>query len=334
MAWDEPDHLRPVYVGKAGRFGKKPGVLSANLANLASDRGKFARWGDGNAYHIGDLSQALFGWSAYKAPGQKYERWAEVLFADREPLRLREPTFLMLIPWHEGQVGPGGVSCTLEEAKAQVIELAIEEFEDVVLNVQGESWWAPAAAPAKVPPAGEWAPRRPFELLATPDALARASSDLAREDVVGLDVETTLYSQQLRLIQLSTRERTLIIDPLALPSLEPLRCVLEVTGPIKVIHNAPFERRILGETGFDVAAVADTLRLSRQAGPSKLSHRLAAVCERHLGRVLNKAAQTSNWSARPLSPAQLAYAAIDAEVLLDLHDVLKGRGEQTKPLFG
>jgi hypothetical protein len=329
LAWGGKERLRPVYIGKAGRFGKKKGVLSANLVNLAKDKGKFARWGDGNAYHIGDLSQTLFGWKAYKDAGQKYERWAEVLFAERSPPRLREPASLLLIPWREHQLGPNGTPCTLEEAEAQAIDLAIEEFEDVVLNVQGETWWAPAAAPARTQ---ECVPRRPFDLVATADALVHAAAHLAAETVVGLDVETTVYSQELRLVQISTRTRTLIVDPLAVPSLEPLRRVLEVKGPTKVIHNAPFERRILGEAGFDVAEVVDTLRLSRQIGPARVSHRLAAVCERYLDRVLDKTAQTSNWSTRPLSPAQLAYAATDAEVLLDLHDALQGR-DRTLPLF-
>lgn len=331
MAWGTKDRLRPIYIGKAGRYGKTPGQLSANLANLASDKGKFARWGDGNAYHIGDLSQALFKWEAYKPAGQKYERWAEVLFDDQSLPRLREPVSLLLVPWHQGQLGPGGAVRTLEEVESEAIDLAIEEFEDVVLNVQGETWWAPAAAPATRATAGS-SPRRPFELLRTTDALARAVADLGNEALVGLDVETSLFTQELCLVQVSTRSKTLIVDPLAV-SLEPLRCLLEIQGPTKVIHNAPFERRILRESGFEVAEVFDTLKASRLIGPRTESHRLSAVCERHLGRALDKSAQSSNWRARPLSPEQLTYAAVDAEVLLDLHEVLHRRLPQNTPLF-
>lgn len=322
MAWGSRQSLRPLYIGKADRYGKTPGKLSANLASLATDKGKFARWGDGNAYHIGDLSQAVFGWSAYKDAGQKYERWAEILFSGKSPLRLREPTSLLLVPWHDGFRGPRGIPCPLEEAEAQAIDLAVEEFEDVVLNVQGETWWAPAASQAAKPPS-ELAPRRPYDLIATEDALARLAADLAKEAVVGLDVETTLYKQELRLVQMSTRTRTYIIDPLAIPSLDSLRDVLGVKGPTKVIHNSSFERRILGDAGYEVAGVFDTLKVSRKLGPEGASHRLAAVCERHLNRTLDKSAQKSDWGARPLSKTQLDYAATDAEVLIDLHDVLQ-----------
>jgi len=49
-------------------------------------------------------------------------------------------------------------------------------------------------------------------------------------------------------------------------------------------------------------------------------HSLAVVCERELGAGLDKSAQTSNWSLRPLTVEQIRYAALDAEVLLALYD--------------
>ena len=330
MAWGDRDTLRPLYIGKAGRFGKTPGKLSANLVNVASDKGKFARWGDGNAYHIGDLSQALFGGAAGKPTAQKYERWADRLFADRESARLREATFLLIVPWREGQRGPSGDPATLEEAESQAIDQAIEEFEDIVLNVHGERWWAPV--PGSEPAGSGDAPAPRYELIANATELARLGQSLPAEPILGLDVETTLYTQKLCLVQIATRRRTLLIDPLAVPTLEPLRSVLGARGPLKVIHNASFERRILAEEGLDLGNVFDTLRVSRALGPTKASHRLEAVCARHLGRTLDKSQQLSDWHRRPLSRNQLAYAATDVAVLLDLHDRLAPRVRQ-KHLF-
>jgi hypothetical protein len=48
----------PRYIGKSESFGKS-GILSVNLARLATDTSKFARWGDNYAYHIGDLSAVV-----------------------------------------------------------------------------------------------------------------------------------------------------------------------------------------------------------------------------------------------------------------------------------
>ncbi|MBI4957193.1 MAG: hypothetical protein HY908_34590 [Myxococcales bacterium] len=101
---------------------------------------------------------------------------------------------------------------------------------------------------------------------------------------------------------------------------------------MKVIHNARFERRLLGSLGIELGGVFDTLEASRRLrGHEALGgHALAAVCERELGFTLDKSEQTSNWSRRPLSEAQLRYAALDAEVLLALHGRLSmtGGGER------
>jgi hypothetical protein len=55
MCWGPVDDIRPLYVGKAGRRGRK-NPLSANIRDIRRNRHKFARWGDGMDYHIGDLS--------------------------------------------------------------------------------------------------------------------------------------------------------------------------------------------------------------------------------------------------------------------------------------
>ncbi len=47
------------------------------------------------------------------------------------------------------------------------------------------------------------------------------------------------------------------------------------------------------------------------------------VCERELGIELDKTEQTSDWTLRPLSKRQMAYAALDVEVLPPLWDRLQ-----------
>ena len=112
-----------------------------------------------------------------------------------------------------------------------------------------------------------------------------------------------------------------MIDPFAVGSLDPIRDVLTGQAPMKVIHNARFEQRVLAAVGIELGGVFDTLEASRRArGRDALGgHGLAMVCERELGFTLDKGEQTSNWSRRPLDAEQLRYAALDAEVLLALH---------------
>jgi ATP-dependent helicase Lhr and Lhr-like helicase len=171
-------------------------------------------------------------------------------------------------------------------------------------------------------PAATATPRNEVQWVDTPAALRAASEDLRAADVVGLDVETALDFGTLCLLQIATRNRTFLVDPFAVGDLKPITDVLSGQRPVKVIHNARFERRVLASLGIALDGVYDTLEASREArGPDALGgHSLAMVCERELGMSLDKSAQTSNWSRRPLSPDQLQYAALDAEILLMLYD--------------
>jgi ATP-dependent Lhr-like helicase len=165
-------------------------------------------------------------------------------------------------------------------------------------------------------------PRNEVQWVDTPAALRAVSEEIRVSDVIGLDVETALDLGTLCLLQIATRKRTYLIDPFAVADLKPLLDVLNGSRPVKVIHNARFERRVLAAVGMSLEGVFDTLEASRRVrGPDVLGgHSLAMVCARELGITLDKASQTSNWTRRPLDPDQLRYAALDAEILLALHE--------------
>ena len=326
MGWGTASDFKPLYVGKAGRWGRTVGRVSVNLQDIERSRGKFARWGDGNAYHIGDLSQALFGWGSYKTPDQKYLRWAEVLFEDQQVPRLRTATSLAIIPWRHSSRSPDGCTDSLEDAEVKVIDVAIREFEDIVLNVPGEKWWAPRAAVPSGALRGA-RPKQPVELVSNRTDLERAIATLTATRAIGLDVETTIYDQRLCLLQMSGPTGTFVVDAQAV-DVSDLRQLLGDPEITKVIHNAAFERRVLGALGLDVHPTIDTLQLSRALRGRGMSHRLDAVVDRELGIALDKSMQTSRWDDRPLSAEQIDYAALDAEVLLPLLDALRNANPQ------
>ena len=66
--------------------------------------------------------------------------------------------------------------------------------------------------------------------------------------------------------------------------------------------------------------------VSSQGAP--VSKSLSTACQRLLGKPLLKSQQVSNWDERPLSPAQLRYAALDAHCLIALLDVAVSRWQQ------
>jgi ATP-dependent Lhr-like helicase len=178
--------------------------------------------------------------------------------------------------------------------------------------------------PAELPPPTFLAPRLPIRWVRTDDELVDVCRDLAREPIVALDVETTLRDRALCLVQLACPRYTALIDPLSVDDLSPLAELLAPEAQRTLIHNAVFERAVLGKLGVTIGGVVDTLALSRARRPGADSHTLAAVVERELGFWLDKTCQTSDWRRRPLTDAQVNYAALDAEVLLLVHRALDG----------
>lgn len=163
----------------------------------------------------------------------------------------------------------------------------------------------------------------PVRWITNNEELISTCELLQAESVVGLDVETTLGTQALCLVQVACEGFVALIDPLEDLDLGPLGEVLADGRVTKVIHNADFERKMLGRHGFRIDNVVDTLERSRIMRPrAEGGHSLMVVCQRELGLDLDKTQQTTDWMRRPLTPRQVAYAALDAEVLLRLHDLL------------
>lgn len=164
----------------------------------------------------------------------------------------------------------------------------------------------------------------------TEEDLEDALAALPREGVIGLDTETFWENSSNRsrvsLVQLadSTGE-AFVVDVLAV-GVEGLRPILERTEPALVAHNARFDQMVLAGVGVQAAGLIDTLQMARMS-LSLGSYSLASVAEHLFGVALDKSFQKSNWRRRPLSKAQLSYAAYDAVVALQVYEELKGRLE-------
>ena len=198
------------------------------------------------------------------------------------------------------------------------------------IDITAEIEWAPEVpAPGTV---AVYRPRARAVFIDDTDALEALCRDLIHEPVIALDVETTLDTHALCLVQMGTPRLVAIIDPLAVGTLEPLRMLLENRSILKVVHNVTFERGVFARLGYNLVNIFDTLWASRAVrGREALGgHSLRVVCERELGVTLNKSAQTSTWTRRPLSREQLAYAAADVEVLLPLHEAFR---KEVSPLL-
>src|SRR5213593_2689390 len=163
--------------------------------------------------------------------------------------------------------------------------------------------------------------------IRTDAALADAVAALRREPLVGADTEAASfhrYRDRIFLVQLSSRTRTAIVDPLALPDLSPVGALLADPGVEKIFHDADYDLRILDrDYGFRAVRVFDTRIAAQLAGEPAIG--LAALLEKYVGVKLTKEHQKGDWSRRPLPPAMLEYAAADTRHLPGLREALAAR---------
>lgn len=149
---------------------------------------------------------------------------------------------------------------------------------------------------------------------------------LHQESLIGLDTETywdrTIKAARVSLVQLAARTgEVVIIDTLA-AGIEVVRELVESPSVMMAAHNARFDELVLMKAGLSPAVLIDTLRLSR-AALDLPSYSLAEVTAYLFGIRLDKSFQQSNWHRRPLSRAQLDYAAIDAYATLRVYEELQ-----------
>jgi ribonuclease D len=167
---------------------------------------------------------------------------------------------------------------------------------------------------------------REASLIQDPGHLEEALFRLRGADRLALDTEfmrESTYHPQLCLVQIGTESDCCLIDPLARLDLEPLHELLQDRSKLKILHAARQDLEVLHLSGgsvpgplFDTQVAAALLGFPPQVG-------YAELVARQLGHSIDKGQTRTDWSRRPLTPAQLAYAADDVRHLLTLHTDLQ-----------
>ena len=130
------------------------------------------------------------------------------------------------------------------------------------------------------------------------------------------------YRDRIYLVQLSTREVTAVVDPLAVADLSALGRMLQDRSVEVIFHDADYDLRILNrDYGFSATTLFDTRIAAQLLNEPGIG--LAALLEKYLGITLDKKFQRADWSMRPLAPGMLEYAAGDTRDLATLRDILK-----------
>jgi ribonuclease D len=155
-------------------------------------------------------------------------------------------------------------------------------------------------------------------------------TDIADIREIAVDTEGASFHRfidRIYLLQITTRERSAIIDPLPIGMPRALGDILQDPDVEVVFHDADYDLRLLHQDyGWHVNHIFDTRIAAQLLGIKAFG--LAALLEQFFGVKLDKKHQRADWSLRPLPQGMLDYAAQDTKYLLDLRDQLKARLEK------
>ncbi len=166
-------------------------------------------------------------------------------------------------------------------------------------------------------------------LITTTAALDALCTRLAAEPFVTIDTEfmrERTYYPELCVVQLAGVDDVAVIDAEA-PGIDlgPLGALLANPAVVKVFHAARQDVEIFLELFgavptpiFDTQVAAMVAGFGDQVGYDSLVSALT-------GGHIDKAHRFSDWSARPLSPAQVTYAAADVTYLRGVYEKLQER---------
>ncbi len=162
--------------------------------------------------------------------------------------------------------------------------------------------------------------------LITDDAgLATACERWWAAGLIGLDTEFVrerTYYPRPGLIQVADSKGVELVDPVGISDFGPLAALLTNASVTKLMHACDEDLDVFDVlTGVTPRGVCDTQLAGAFAGYGFASS-YASLVEVLLGVVLDKGLTRSDWLKRPLSSAQLHYAALDVLHLAPMHDRL------------
>jgi ribonuclease D len=168
----------------------------------------------------------------------------------------------------------------------------------------------------------------PEEIIATPEQLADCCTILERCTAIGFDTEFVgeeTYHPRLCLVQVATRERLFLIDPLSVGPLDCFWRLIVDPARVVVVHAGREEVRLCRL--WSGQAPGNLFDLQLAAGLTGLVYPLGhgSLVNQVVGARLSKGETLTEWRRRPLTPEQIRYAFDDVRFLLGAYDKLNAR---------
>jgi len=164
-----------------------------------------------------------------------------------------------------------------------------------------------------------------YKIIKTRSELENFVRTIESEKAVGVDLEADSmyhFKEKVCLIQMAATNINVVIDPLIVKDLSPLKPIFARRDICKIFHGADYDvRSLYRDFGITIHNLFDTELASRFLGFPESG--LEAVLKKKFAVTLDKRFQRKDWSKRPLPPDMIAYAAEDARYLLPLAQSLK-----------
>ncbi|MDA3904155.1 MAG: HRDC domain-containing protein [Desulfuromusa sp.] len=164
-------------------------------------------------------------------------------------------------------------------------------------------------------------------ILTRTEQVIEFAAQLSSYQVIAVDLEADSmhnYQEKVCLLQFSTPETTVLIDPLVGADLSSLQPVLANPQIRKIFHAADYDIRCLArDFDIEINGLFDTMISSQFLGEARFG--LADVLRNHFSVELDKQYQRADWSKRPLPEAMIRYAAEDTSHLHELVEILEAQ---------
>ena len=165
-----------------------------------------------------------------------------------------------------------------------------------------------------------------FTFIESIEDLAFLNQELLTKPHVGVDTEfrrTTKDNMKLALLQVNDGDEIYLIDAIAISNPKDDASFLFSESVIKIFHSCKEDlEAIYAWTNKEMINIFDT-QLANAFLESDYSIGYQGLVEKRLGIALDKKETRSNWIRRPLTDAQLKYAALDVEYLIYLYEEQK-----------
>jgi len=164
-----------------------------------------------------------------------------------------------------------------------------------------------------------------YKVIKTASELKDITNHFSNEKIIGVDLEADSlhhFTEKVCLIQISSDKQNVVIDPLPLQDLSPLKPVFANAAIKKIFHGADYDIRSLHrDFGIEINNLFDTQLACMFLGIKATG--LDAVLQTNFNVSLDKRYQKKDWSVRPLPLEMMDYAALDSAYLPALADTVE-----------